>query len=198
MTELAEQVAEATLSDRAEELPEWQRCLELITSTIVPAYRGGQQRTLGHLIALAAMERVWRDPDGGEDQVAPAPDRDDAARVLAGYGLRVVPMLDERKRVLRHWRSDPRLDPSPDGDGRVAGWLAVANSHAALNDAVFRRSHYAKASGTSGGWKAALETAEGAIKGREMRFGGPASRCVLVPLALVLDGGDRIGGSAIE
>lgn len=198
LAEMAQMVADGTLSDRAEEMAEWQRCLELITSTIVPSYRGGQQRTLGHMIAVAAMERVWRDQDGGEDLVAPAPDRDDAARALGGYGLRVVPMLDERKRVLRHWRHDPRLDPSAEGDGRLAGWLAIANSHAALNDAVFRRSHYAKASGTSGGWKAALETADGVIKGREMRFGGPASRCVLVPLHLVLDGGDRIAGSLIE
>jgi hypothetical protein len=45
----------------------------------------------------------------------------------------------------------------------------------------------------AGGQKAALETAPGAQRGKEMRFGGPASRCVMVPLDLVLDGGAEHG-----
>jgi energy-coupling factor transporter ATP-binding protein EcfA2 len=192
ITELCAACVLGTAADRAEELPEWQRCLDQITSTIVPAFRGGQQCNLGSLIAMAAMMRTWRDPENGHMFVATPADREDAQRVLGSYGLRVV-FQGEPGRPLRRWQNDPERTPDPQGDGRAVGWLAVANSHAALNSAVFRRGHYAAASGTSGGWKAALETAEGAQKAREMRFGGVASRCVLVPLDLVLDLGTSLG-----
>lgn len=194
IAELCAACVAATAADRAEELPEWQRCLDQITSTIVPAFRGGQQINLGSLIAMVAMMRVWRDAESGQMFVAPASDREDAQRVLGSYGLRVV-LQGAPGRPLRRWQADPAREPHEHGDGRAVGWLAVANSHAALNSAVFRRGHYAAASGTSGGWKAALETAEGAQKAREMRFGGVASRCVLVPLDLVLDLGTSLGES---
>jgi energy-coupling factor transporter ATP-binding protein EcfA2 len=198
MAELAVKVAEGTASDRAEELPEWARCLERVTSTIVPAFAGGQQRTLGTLIGMVALQSTWKNTETGHEDVWPATDRDNAARALAAYGLRVVFQHAPPSKIpLRRWRQDVGREASTMGDGRAVGWLAVANSHAGLNDAVFRRSHYAAASGTSGGWKAALETAPGCERGREMRFGGPASRCVLVPLDLVLDGGGSYG-EAVE
>lgn len=196
LREMAERVAEGTASDRAEELPEWARCIERITSTIVPAFSGGQQRTLGTLIGMVALQRTWKDAETGHDDIWPAVDRDNAARALASYGLRVV-LEKQGAHPLRRWRHDPAMAPATSGDGRAVGWLAVANGHAALNAAVFRGSHYAAASGTSGGWKAALETAPDAQKGKEMRFGGPASRCVMVPLDLVLDGGG-MNGEAVE
>jgi hypothetical protein len=194
LVELAEQVAEGTASDRAEELAEWARCLERMASTIVPAFSGGQQRTLGTLIGMVALQATWKDAETGRLMEWPGADRDNAARALASYGLRVVPETAAGGHPLRRWRSDRDVarEPSTTGDGRMLGWLAVANSHASLNAAVFKGSHYAAASGTSGGWKAALETAPGVLKGREMRFGGPASRCVLVPLDLVLDGPGRL------
>lgn len=192
--ETAVKVADGTASDRAEELPEWARCLQRITSTIVPAFSGGQQRTLGTLIGMVAMQATWKNAETGEADVWPAKDRDDAARALASYGLRVVlTTRDGSPHPLRRWKHEPAREPAATGDGRAIGMLAVANGHVALNSAVFRGSHYAAASGTSGGWKAALETAPGAERGKEMRFGGPLSRCVKVPLDLVLDGGAQHG-----
>lgn len=193
LTETATRCAEGTASDRAEELPEWARCIERISSTIVPAFSGGQQRTLGTLIGMVAMQATWRNSETGEADIWPAKDREDAARALASYGLRVVLETQQGGHPLRRWKHDPLRAPAASGDGRAVGMLAVANGHASLNSAVFRGSHYAAASGTSGGWKAALETAPGAERGKEMRFGGPASRCVMVPLDLVLDGGAQFG-----
>ena len=43
LAEMAALVAAGTANDRAEELFEWQRCLERITSTNVPGKRGGQE-----------------------------------------------------------------------------------------------------------------------------------------------------------
>lgn len=194
LAEVAAEAAEGTASDRAEELPEWARCLERISSTIVPAFSGGQQRTLGTLIGMVALQATWKNTETGANETWPAKDRDDAARALASYGLRVVLETPEKSpHPLRRWKHEPERPPGVAGDGRAIGMLAVANGHSSLNSAVFRGSHYAAASGTSGGWKAALETAPGAERGKEMRFGGPASRCVMVPLDLVLDGGAEHG-----
>jgi len=202
LQDLAMKLAEGTASDRAEELMEWQRCLERITSTNVQGRRGGQEN-IGHLIATAAFAPVWTDPETGAVREALADQRADACRLLAQYGLRVVlqyPEPEEGQKQqtvlpLRRHKTDPATyPPATNNGGRAIGWLAVANGHQALNSSVFRGSHYAAASGTSGGWKAALETAPDALRSKEMRFGGVLSRCVLVPLDHVLDGSDRFGG----
>lgn len=195
LTEWAERVSLGTSADRAEELWEWQRCLERITSTNVPSRRGGQD-SLGHLIATAAWAPVWVDEDGRTGP-APSDERRQAERTLAQYGLRVVLQYPpagsgDAAVPLRLSRHDPAAPPTTSNTGRAEGWLAVANSHQALNTAVFRGSHYAAASGTSGGWKAALETAPEAQRSKEMRFGGTISRCVMVPLAHVLDSGNLL------
>jgi hypothetical protein len=197
MVELAEALAMGTAADRAEELWEWQRCLERITSTNVPGRRGGQE-SLGSLIACVAFGRVWVDPDTGETHPAPPDERRAAEKLLGQYGLRVVlqypePGSGDVHLPLRRHRTNPAEPPATNNTGRAEGWLAVANGHKALNEAVFRGSHYAAASGTSGGWKAALETAPDTLRSKELRFGGTISRCVLVPLDHVLDGGERFG-----
>jgi hypothetical protein len=108
MQEIAARVAEGTASDRAEELPEWARCLERLTSTIVPAFSGGQQRTLGTLIGMVAMQATWKHPESGDLDVWPASDRDGAARALASYGVRVVLELQGRH-PLRRWKANPKF-----------------------------------------------------------------------------------------
>jgi hypothetical protein len=199
LAEWAMRVAEGTASDRAEELAEWQRCLERIVSTNVQGRRGGQEN-IGTLIATAAYAPIHTDPETGVVREAPPDERAAAQKLLAQYGLRVVlqhPEGDDaaaRALPLRRHKTRPaEFEPAVDQGGRAIGWLAVANGHQALNSSVFRGSHYAAASGTSGGWKAALETAPEALRSKEMRFGGVLSRCVLVPLDHVLDGGDRFG-----
>lgn len=202
LAEWAQRLAEGTAGDRAEELMEWQRCLERITSTNVQGRRGGQEN-IGHLIATAAFAPVYTHPESGVVTEALPDERAAAQRLLAQYGLRVVlqyPEAEEGQKQpqvlpLRLHRTRPaEFAPAANHNGRAVGWLAVANGHQALNASVFRGSHYAAASGTSGGWKAALETAPDALRSKEMRFGGVLSRCVLVPLDHVLDGSDRFGG----
>ena len=196
MAELAGLLALGTASDRAEELAEWQHCLARITSTNVQGRRGGPE-SLGTLIATAAWAPLWVDEDG---RTGPAPhdERRKADRLLAQYGLRVVlempePGSGDAAIPLRRHRTDMSAPIATSNTGRAAGWLAVANGHKALNEAVFRGSHYMAASGTSGGWKAALETAPEALRSKEYRFGGTMSRCVMVRLDYVLDAGERFG-----
>ena len=197
LTELAGLVAEGTASDRAEQQWEWQRCLERITSTNVQGLAGGSVN-LGFLIATVAMMPVDVDEDGRAD-IAPVDKRRNAARLLAQYGLRVVLAYPpessggDHALPLRLDPANPAAPPDTRNRGRAEGWLAVANGHKSLNDAVFRGSHWQSASGTSGGWKAALETAPDAKRMGELRFAGANSRCVLVPLHHVLDGGSPFG-----
>ena len=200
MQELAGELALGTAADRAEEMYEWQRVLERITSTNVQGWRGGTEN-IGQMVASVALMRVNVDDDGRATE-ASIDHRRACERLLAQYGLRVVLEYPpagsgDVHLPLRLHESDPSRPPATNNRGRACGWLAVANGHAALNGAVFRGTHWASASGTAGGWKAALETAPDSIRGRETRFAGASSRSVMVPLHLVLDGGDRMAALAV-
>lgn len=122
--------------------------------------------------------------------IAPIAKRRDAEQMLGNFGLRIVAMLDEHNRPLREWAHDTAEPPSAQANGRLLGWLAVANNHAGLNATVFKGSVYQGGSNTAGGWKMALEQAPGMRLGREMRFAGIHQRNVQVPLNLVLDQGE--------
>ena len=188
--------AAETRADRAEQMPEWRRCLEHITTKQAPQWRGGELQSIGRLIAVAAGRAVLVDAETGDAMRPGRATSDDANRVLASVGLRVVPRLDERGHVLRQVLDDagqPTGAMSPGRRGEMLGWLAVANNHTELA-AIFRGTHWAGRSGTDGGWKPALQEAPEAVRHKEMRFGGAASRCVLVPLALALDGDGEAEG----
>ncbi len=184
----AQSVAEITMDARTEQLLEWQRVLQAITSSMSGAYKGGDLLPLGVLIARAAQRQVVRDHETGMDRRTNAEESQDANARLSSVGLRVVFMEDEHKRKIKCWADDPTKAPSAQGDGDALGYLAVANSHATLNTTVFRNTHWAARSGTSGGWKAALQEAPGVVPSKVMKLGGVATRCVMVPLTLVLDG----------
>ena len=184
----AHMVAEITMDTRTEQLFEWQRVLQLLTSSVSGAFKGGDPLPLGDMIARAAFRQCVRNPETGEDRRPTAEEAEDANRRLSTTGLRVVYMEDVQKRKLRVWTTDPPPPPAWNGDGDHLGYLAVANSHAALNNTAFRGTHWAAKSGTSGGWKAALQEAPGVVQSKVMKLGGVATRCVLVPLELVLDG----------
>jgi ABC-type dipeptide/oligopeptide/nickel transport system ATPase subunit len=187
-------VVEQTRAERAEQMPEWRRALEHVTSKQAPQWRGGELQSIGRLIAVAAQRQVLVDQDTGEPARPGRATADDANRVLASVGLRVVPQTDTQKRWL--YRSigpdgQPVVSTMPNGD--LMAWLAVANNHTELS-LIFRGTHWQTRSGADGGWKPALQEAPGAIRHKEMRFGGMASRCVLVPLELVLDGDGEADG----
>jgi hypothetical protein len=65
-------------------------------------------------------------------------------------------------------------------------FLAVANKHRGL-DQVFRDTHWAGRSGTSGGWVQALRRVPGMVRPKSaLRFGAIRARCILVPLDAAL------------
>ncbi len=145
--------------ERAEEMPDWQRCLTHLTTTIANAWRGGEQSTVGTLIARAAGRHIERAAPGQQAlNGLPSEEEQMAAQdVLAGYGLRVE-----------------RL-------GEV-GWLAVANVHTALAG-VYRDTHWRALSGATGAWRQALLRVPGARSSpNPVRFRGVKQRAVLVPL----------------
>ncbi len=190
----ARDVVAETRADRAEQMPEWRRCLEHITTKQAPQWRGGELQSIGRLIAVAAQRAVLTDVETGEPTRPGRATADDANRVLASVGLKVVPRKDDRGRwVYRQVGADgqPVLSNTPIGD--LVGYLAIANNHTELS-AIFRGTHWVGRSGTDGGWKPALQEAPEAVRHKEMRFGGAASRCVLVPLELVLDGDGEADG----
>jgi hypothetical protein len=173
--ELVGRLAQAATIERAEEMPDWQRCLQHITSSRADHWRNGEKLTFGTLIAIACNRRVMR-PGAGDDSDAILPDQSDRALaqdVLASHGLRVE--LDRYP--------DGKLRPNPDGewDGR----LAVANAHAQLNG-VFQGTHWAARSGAAGVWRQTLGRVPDAERGPAIWFRGVKQRTVLVPLRFVL------------
>lgn len=173
--ELVARVVDATRSERAEERPEWRWCLDHLTSVMMPGFKSGEQRAVGTVIAIAAGREVLADPENGDARRPFRQERDDANRALQSIGLRFEPMMVNGRAL-----DDPNTrDP--------VGWLAIANSHAGLAH-IYRDTHWKPRSGAAGGWKSALESAEGAMTGKPMRFGGTQSRCTKIPVEMALDG----------
>lgn len=130
------------------------------------------QRCLGHLCSTVAAN--WRSgeqrmigtliaqaagrPVTGESEPSQL-ERDHANDVLASYGVRVL--VDDRE-------------------------VAIANDHAGLAG-VYRDTHWSGRSGASGVWRQALMRVPGARPSpTSIRFRGPKTRAVLVPLDRVL------------
>ena len=173
--EMVARMVDATRSERAEERPEWRWCLDHLTSMMCQGFKSGEQRAIGTVIAVAAGRAVLTDAESGEPRRPFRGERDDANRVLQAIGLRFHPLkMNDR----------PLDDPN---SKNPLGWLAVANSHAGLAQ-IFRDTHWKPRSGAAGGWKSALESAEGASTGSTLRFGGVTARCALIPVELALDG----------
>ena len=158
---MVERLVAATDDERADELADWQRCLGHLTSCVAQhKWSGGEQRTLGTLIALAAGKPVITTENG--EVAAGAIERQQAQDVLATYGV--------------------RLHPDIDGD-----MVAIANDHRGLAG-LFERTHWGARSGASGVWRQALLRVPGAKPSPiPVRFRGPKLRAVLVPLNHVLN-----------
>lgn len=173
----AERLVEETASDRAEEKAEWQRCIEHMMSSLAPQWRGGEMSDIGRLVAIAGARPVIEEAQ--ELRMPSATETDQAGRVLATLGLRVVLMLGADGKPVRDQATGLRV-----------GSLAVANAHATLNG-LFRGTHWAARSGTAGGWRNALEDAPGVqVSPQPLRFGGATSRCLLLPLEHALGEAD--------
>lgn len=175
-----------TQADRAEEKSDGERCIERLTTSIAAQqWRKGEQRTIGFVISLAAGRAVLTDDETGEAMRPGYATREEAQRLLAAYGLRVVPMLDPAsKRPMLVPERDAQGAPIA-GAGDMLGWLAVANGHTELGK-LFDRTPWAQRPGAGGGWKNALEQLPGAVLDGKRSYGGVDSRGVRVPLDLVI------------
>lgn len=176
LDEMASQLSDHMRVERAEEMPDWARCLQHITSNMAEAWSGGEKLTIGTLIAIAANRPVMR-PGALADPWPVRPHQDDRTRaqdMLSSYGLRVM--------------VQPETQPS---DTDWDGFLAVANAHANLNR-LFGNTHWAARSGAAGVWRQTLARAPDAQAGRPVSFRGIKQRTVLVPLRHVMTlGGDQ-------
>jgi hypothetical protein len=154
---VAESVVHATDEDRTDELADWQRCIQHLVSSLAQAkWSGGEQRTIGTLIAIAAGRPVMAD-----NQVATRGEREEAQAVLASYGLRVHPDID-----------------GPD--------LAVANDHRNLAHLFETSHWRARSGASGVWRQALLRAPGARPSSSAVRFRGPQARAVLVPLCHVL------------
>lgn len=183
LAEIVGELVTTTQADRAEELPDWARCLQHITSSTPPMSGLRKPWSIGTWLAIAANRKVLRE-DGevntGDPRRPGRSERDEAQDVLAACGMRFVPAL-----------VDPTQEGSGiklDAGGEWDGHLAVANNHQQVQ-AIFDRTHWAARSGAPGVWRQTLERVPGATKGSPVWLRGVKSRTTLVPLQHVLAGG---------
>jgi len=164
-----------------EQQPEYRRCIDHLT-----AYRTEKNRPtstqLGELIAVVVTALV--DPakrmqanmlTGDDDDVSDDSEEPNrvasAKRSLAAFGLRVLALADDN------------------GSANVV--LQIANNNPQLAE-VFAETRWRTSaeSATGGGWTQAMKRAPGASMPKgAVRFRGVQSRCVNVPIALVLQPG---------
>lgn len=168
LDEVADALVNGSAEERADEIEDWAACLQHLTSAVSPSWRGGEQRTVGTLVAIAAGEEIIEVYDSQRDTIeiraASADEQIAAGNMLATVGLRVLPRPDD---------SGPRM-------------LAIANMHTGLNH-LFTGSHWQAGSGDQGVWRQALLHCPGARASTgTVKFRGVTQRAVLVPLAIAL------------
>jgi hypothetical protein len=163
LAEIVGRLVDSTADERADELADWARCIEHLTTSAGPILPGKMPATVGTLMAMAAARPVIRDADTGDSRRPDPKQQADAADMLSMIGVR----------VMEHAPNQPAM-------------VAVANSHKGLNG-VFQGSHWQARSGASGTWKQALGRCPGAVaSAAAVRFRGTQQRAVLVPLARML------------
>lgn len=166
--QVAGDLVNGSTEERANEIEDWAACLQHLTSAVSPAWRGGEQRTVGTLVAIAAGDEIIEVYDSERDTVrvraADASEQIAASNMLATVGLRVLPVPDD---------AAPRM-------------VAIANLHTGLNH-LFADSHWKGGSGDEGVWRQALLHCPGARASTgTVKFRGVTQRAVLVPLSAVL------------
>lgn len=149
-----------------------QDCVDHLATSMVQARGGDERQVLATWIGEALA-----------DALAPAHldgRQSGYGKRLEQYGLKLVnarysPEVSDQKGVKpAGWGSMMFKAGSP-------GFLAVANSHQAL------ASIFTGTTWNSGVWKQALARVPGSIEGVVVKMGRASTRCVLVPLAAVLD-----------
>lgn len=175
LAEMVGELTSTTAAERAEEMPDWARCLQHITSSMPPVGGLREQRTLGTWLAIAANRKVLRD-EQGQPREPERVERDQAQDVLAASGMRFE--------LARRADGSPELNAA----GEWEGAMAVANSHQQVQ-AIFEGTHWAARSGAPGVWRQTLERVPGSMKGAPVWLRGTKTRTTLVPIGRVLAGG---------
>lgn len=148
--ELAAQLDFASLPE-ADDMPDERRWLLWVLSSVIPREGTGPRETVAAWLRQAVKSTNLFD-------------RQDADRILAQYGLKVI----------RPKHDDPIH-------------FAIANYGAGV-ERLHQDTHWAGRSGASGGWKEAARDLEGA-EDTEQRFGDWRGRGIAIPLALAFPDG---------
>lgn len=149
------------LAEQADDLADWQKMLDHVSTNPMAAQRNGRWVNAAHLMEIQTG-RLAVDGDAVAAQQA-------AARDLEAVGLKLVQSMGEE--LPKGW------------------WLAIANSHQGLAR-LFEtptRTHWAARSGTVGVWVQAARRVPGAIwADKQLRFNGVRMRVTFVPIGFVL------------
>jgi hypothetical protein len=152
--ELAAQLDFASLPEAEDDLPDEQAWLNHLLSCVIPLDGVGGRNTIA----------AWLRQGVKFDNLQAV--RDEADRVLAYYGLKII----------RH------------KDGRTPEHFAIANRASGL-ERLHAGTHWAGQSGTIGGWKSAARDLEGAYETGQRFGGGPTSKGTAIPLRIVFPEG---------
>ena len=159
-----------------EQLPEYRRCLDFLIGQPVEKNRPASTQFGEHIAVVAASlnnpaTRMQTNLLTGDDDVSDEPNRvASAKRLLSGFGMRVVALAGDN------------------GSANVVLQVAYNNPQLAERFEETRWRGSAE-SATGGGWAQALKRAPGATTSGGVRFRDVQSRCVNVPIALVLQPG---------
>jgi hypothetical protein len=145
-------------ADKADEQPDYVRCIEHLLTSMLNHTKSGIPRTVGDWLAQAAGDH--------ED-----PDRKAAGNVLAAFGLRLLTRY---------------IPPEAPVETQPADYLAVANTHHNLST-LFIGTHWQTLPGRSGVWRQTFVRVPGALRGHHQKFDAGSTRAVLLPYGFVLD-----------
>lgn len=152
IAEIVETLKASSLSEIDDDVRDEFRARDHLLSQVIDPWKSGERRTLAEWI-----DRANRTIKTVQDEE----DRDQAQRILAIYGIRVL-WLDAK------------------------AFVAIANQHSGLA-ALFERTHWAGRSGTSGVWMQAFRRLPGAERSKgAVRFGAFTARATLVPVETML------------
>ncbi|MFN7000537.1 MAG: hypothetical protein ACK4ST_10985, partial [Elioraea tepidiphila] len=117
LEEWASLAAEATAADRAEDRPEWFRCIETLAAWTLRHEHEKAERSVVELAAIACGRTRERDPETGTLCPVSPKRMEEAQATLSRHGLRVEPLRDDKGRTLRRpWKGEDHLSAHHAGE----------------------------------------------------------------------------------
>lgn len=159
LDEFQREFSAGTFRELADTKSNAQSCLDELCQAQPEVFKGGARKSVAEIVRDIIEWRVHDDDYGGfgtEEEGTKA-----ARECLAATGLAFVTQRDRRN------------------------YLAVPYAHRMVAK-IFEASQWKGAAGTTGGWVEALSRLPGTIMNKTARVSGRATKCVLVPIDLVL------------